>query len=72
MEDGHAKTVEQVLQAFGTDPERGLTLDQVRDNQKKYGPNGKFSSYLLYTQKARILHKSLHVGEVFTGKSPRW
>lgn len=41
MEDGHAKTVEQVLQHFGTDPERGLTLDQVKENQKKYGPNGK-------------------------------
>lgn len=40
MEDGHAKTVEQVLQHFGTDGEKGLTLDQVRDFQKKYGPNG--------------------------------
>lgn len=43
MEDGHAKTVEQVLQHFGTDPERGLSLDQVKTNQKKYGPNGKLT-----------------------------
>ncbi|XP_053962019.1 calcium-transporting ATPase sarcoplasmic/endoplasmic reticulum type isoform X1 [Anastrepha obliqua] len=39
MEDGHAKTVEQALNFFGTDPERGLTLEQVKSNQKKYGPN---------------------------------
>lgn len=41
MEDGHAKTVEQSLNFFGTDPERGLTTDQIKNNQKKYGPNGK-------------------------------
>ncbi|XP_011206121.1 PREDICTED: calcium-transporting ATPase sarcoplasmic/endoplasmic reticulum type isoform X1 [Bactrocera latifrons] len=39
MEDGHAKTVEQALNFFGTDSERGLTLEQVKANQKKYGPN---------------------------------
>lgn len=39
MEDGHTKTVEQVLQFFGTDQDRGLSLDQVKSNQKKYGPN---------------------------------
>ncbi|XP_028896923.1 calcium-transporting ATPase sarcoplasmic/endoplasmic reticulum type isoform X2 [Zeugodacus cucurbitae] len=39
MEDGHAKTVEQALNFFGTDAERGLTLDQIKTNQKKYGPN---------------------------------
>lgn len=53
MEDGHARTVEQVLQHFGTDGERGLTAEQVKDNQKKYGPNGRFlksaSSAALYT-----------------------
>ncbi|XP_037954765.1 calcium-transporting ATPase sarcoplasmic/endoplasmic reticulum type isoform X1 [Teleopsis dalmanni] len=39
MEDGHSKTVEQALNFFGTDPERGLSGDQVKNNQKKYGPN---------------------------------
>ncbi|XP_030081196.1 calcium-transporting ATPase sarcoplasmic/endoplasmic reticulum type isoform X2 [Drosophila hydei] len=39
MEDGHSKTVEQTLNFFGTDAERGLTLDQIKSNQKKYGPN---------------------------------
>lgn len=41
MEDGHAKTVEEVINYFGVDPERGLSLDQVKRNQEKYGPNGK-------------------------------
>jgi Ca2+ transporting ATPase len=39
MEDGHTKTVEEVLNYFNSDPERGLTLDQVKRNQEKYGPN---------------------------------
>lgn len=48
MEDGHSKTVEQALNFFGTDAERGLTLDQIKTNQKKYGPNGKFGCYNSY------------------------
>lgn len=39
MEDGHAKTVEEVLNYFNADPERGLTPDQIKRNQEKYGPN---------------------------------
>ncbi|CAH1260355.1 unnamed protein product [Diabrotica balteata] len=39
MEDGHAKTVEEVLRYFDADQERGLSLDQVKKNQAKYGPN---------------------------------
>lgn len=42
MEDGHSKTTEEVINIFNVDPERGLTLDQVKRNQEKYGPNGKF------------------------------
>lgn len=40
MEDGHAKTVEEVVKYFSCDEERGLSLDQVKTNQAKYGPNG--------------------------------
>lgn len=43
MDDGHARTVEEVLGHFKADPERGLTLDQVKEYQKKYGPNGKLA-----------------------------
>ncbi|XP_030375750.1 calcium-transporting ATPase sarcoplasmic/endoplasmic reticulum type isoform X2 [Scaptodrosophila lebanonensis] len=39
MEDGHSKTVEQTLNFFGTDGERGLSVNQIKENQKKYGPN---------------------------------
>lgn len=49
MEDGHAKTVEEVLNNFGTDIERGLSGDQVKRNQEKYGPNGKHMKILNQT-----------------------
>lgn len=47
MEDGFSKTTEEVINYFNVDPERGLTLDQVKRNQEKYGPNGKFNFFLL-------------------------
>lgn len=43
MEDAHAKTVEEVQNYFNVDPEKGLTPDQVKRNQAKYGPNGMLS-----------------------------
>lgn len=39
MEDGHAKTVDEVLNYFNVDSEKGLSLDQVKRNQEKYGLN---------------------------------
>lgn len=39
MEDGHIKTNEEIVSYFNVDPERGLTVDQVKRNQEKYGPN---------------------------------
>jgi Ca2+ transporting ATPase len=39
MELSHAKTVDEVLDYFGTDSEKGLTDEQVKRNQEKYGPN---------------------------------
>lgn len=39
MEDAHAKTTEEVLNYFQTDPEKGLTPDQIKRYQAKYGPN---------------------------------
>lgn len=41
MEDGHAKTADEVIGFFQVDPERGLSPDQVKRYQDKYGPNGK-------------------------------
>lgn len=40
MEDAHAKTVDEVKNFFNVDSERGLTVDQIKRNQAKYGPNG--------------------------------
>lgn len=48
MEDAHAKTVDEVLNYFGVDPERGLTPDQIKRNQEKYGPNGEYLSLIVY------------------------
>lgn len=48
MEDGHSKTVDETLNYFGTDAERGLSTDQIKRNQEKYGPNGE-SKYSLLT-----------------------
>lgn len=46
MEDAHTKSVEEVLAYFGTNPDKGLSADQVKKNQDKYGPNGKYTVYL--------------------------
>ncbi|XP_049938241.1 calcium-transporting ATPase sarcoplasmic/endoplasmic reticulum type isoform X1 [Schistocerca serialis cubense] len=39
MEDAHVKTVEEVVNYFNVDIDRGLTPDQVKKYQEKYGPN---------------------------------
>ncbi|KAL5234552.1 hypothetical protein ACI65C_001962 [Semiaphis heraclei] len=39
MEDAHAKTVVEVQNFFNVDPEKGLSIDQIKRNQAKYGPN---------------------------------
>jgi len=39
MENGHAKSSEEVAQFFGVDIEKGLTEDQVKRLREKYGPN---------------------------------
>lgn len=41
MEMAHAKSVDETLRYFSTNPERGLSDDQVKKAQEKYGPNGK-------------------------------
>jgi Ca2+ transporting ATPase len=59
MEDGHAKTVDEVLNYFSVDPERGLSLDQVKRNQEKYGPNGECPY---------IEHRYVYALNVYTSK----
>ena len=43
MEDAHCKTSEEVLKYFGTNEELGLSPDQVKQYQAKYGPNGELN-----------------------------
>lgn len=42
MEDAYTKSVEEVTLKFKTDDSTGLTDDQVKQNQAKYGPNGMY------------------------------
>jgi Cation transporter/ATPase, N-terminus len=68
MEDGHAKTSEEVLKYFGTNEEVGLTPDQVKQLQAKYGPNGKSpcTSYLfVFSDSSPINHHLLNIVAYF-------
>jgi len=48
MELAHTKTANEVLDFFNTDKERGLSPEQVKKYQDKYGPNGMYLvSFLL-------------------------
>lgn len=48
MEDAHCKTVEEVVNYFNVDGEKGLSADQVKRNQEKYGLNGKYLNSILF------------------------
>ncbi|OWA51634.1 Calcium-transporting ATPase sarcoplasmic/endoplasmic reticulum type [Hypsibius exemplaris] len=39
MEQAHAKTPEEIIRHFGVDPENGLSDQQVKDSQARYGLN---------------------------------
>ena len=41
MENAHARTPEQVIRFFNVDPETGLSDHQIKENQAKYGLNGR-------------------------------
>lgn len=43
MEDGFSKSVDEVKNFFGTDIDNGLSADQIKRNQEKYGANGKWT-----------------------------
>lgn len=48
MEDAHCKTVDEVVNVFNVDLERGLSPDQVKRNQEKYGLNGEWKATFVY------------------------
>jgi len=55
MEDAHAKTVEEIQNFFNVDPEKGLSIDQIKRNQAKYGPNGMYNSYKIKIYRESII-----------------
>jgi len=46
MDNAYATPVEQVLEYFNVDPEKGLNDQQVTRQRLKYGRNGKFEFLL--------------------------
>uniref|UniRef100_A0A8C7XGA1 Cation-transporting P-type ATPase N-terminal domain-containing protein n=1 Tax=Oryzias sinensis TaxID=183150 RepID=A0A8C7XGA1_9TELE len=41
MDNAHTKTVEEVLGFFNVNESTGLSLDEVRKQRDRFGPNGK-------------------------------
>lgn len=59
MEDAHSKSVDDVLNYFSVDSDRGLSPDQVKRNQEKYGLNGEYQRVICaqyYNKNKRHCH----------------
>lgn len=41
MDNAHTKTVEEVYSFFNVNESTGLSLEQVKKQRERYGPNGK-------------------------------
>lgn len=41
MDNAHTKTVDEVYGAFNVNESTGLSLEQVKKQRERYGPNGK-------------------------------
>ena len=54
MDLAHTKSVEQVFEFFSVDEKTGLSLDEIKLRQEKYGPNGTYISpthvFLIFQQ----------------------
>lgn len=48
MEDGHIKSVDEIINYFGVDADKGLSPDQVKRNQEKYGLNGEYFFFMYF------------------------
>ena len=64
MDLAHTKSVEQVFEFFGVDEATGLSLDEIKLSQEKYGPNGTYISLinviLILQQSLVICDEKLH------------
>lgn len=63
MENAHTKSATEVLENFGVNENTGLTLEQVKTNVEKYGPNGELVHLNIYIC---VFHLSAHSWCVFT------
>ncbi len=45
MENAHTKSATEVLDNFGVNENTGLTLEQVKVNLERYGPNGELHAF---------------------------
>lgn len=41
MDNAHTKTVDEVFSAFNVNESTGLSLEQVKKQRERYGPNGR-------------------------------
>lgn len=41
MDNAHTKTVEEVYSFFNVNESTGLSLEQIKKQRERYGPNGK-------------------------------
>lgn len=41
MDNAHTKTVEEVYSYFNVNESTGLSLEEVKKQRERYGPNGK-------------------------------
>uniref|UniRef100_A0A672KTP0 Cation-transporting P-type ATPase N-terminal domain-containing protein n=1 Tax=Sinocyclocheilus grahami TaxID=75366 RepID=A0A672KTP0_SINGR len=49
MENSHTKSVEEVYSYFSVNESTGLTLDQVKRQKEKWGPNGTSDTCVFFT-----------------------
>lgn len=72
MDNAHTKTVEEVYSFFNVNESTGLSLEEVKKQRERYGPNGKelvyiglFKNKKLFSRRRVMAHGSRYVtGEI--------
>lgn len=55
MENAHTKTVEELYSFFNVNESTGLSLEQVKKQRERYGPNGKHMFKVTKSEQAATL-----------------
>lgn len=68
MDNAHTKTVEEVYSFFNVNESTGLSLEEVKKQRERYGPNGKelvytglFKNKKLFSRRRVMAHGSRYV-----------